>query len=118
MTKSKLEEQLAYMVHCVGLPEPKTQYRLPETPDRRYAWDFAFVNERLLVDVQGGTWMPKGGHNTGGAIERDCEKMVLGVLSGYRVMFVTALQVRDGRAVQWIDRALRSDVLVAQDSEI
>ena len=107
MSKSKLEEQLAHMIRCVGLPEPVPQYRLPETPDRRYAWDFCFVKERLLVDVQGGTWMPKGGHNTGKGIEDDCEKMVLGVLSGYRVMFVTALQVKDGRAVEWIERALQ-----------
>ena len=108
MSQSQLEAQLEFMIKAVGLPEPVTQYRLPETADRRYAWDFAFVKERLLVDVQGGTWMPKGGHNTGGAIERDCEKMVLGTLNGYRVMFVTALQVKDGRAVQWIEQALNN----------
>ena len=113
MTKSALETQLAYMIRCVGLPDPKTQYRLPETPKRRYMWDFCWAAERLLVDVQGGTWMAKGGHNTGGGIEDDCEKMVLGTLNGYRVMFVTALQVRDGRAVQWIERALK----VVEDSE-
>lgn len=114
MTKSALESQLAYMIRCVGLPEPVIQYRLPETPKRRYMWDFCWPCERLLVDVQGGTWMPKSGHNTGGAIERDCEKMALGTLNGYRVMFVTGLQVKDGRAVQWIERALR----IGQESEI
>jgi uncharacterized membrane protein len=100
MTQSALESQLAYMIKCVGLPEPVTQYRLPELPDRKFAWDFAWPVERLLVDVQGGTWVANSGHTSGTGLERDCEKMVLGTLNGYRVMFVTGLQVKDGRAVQ------------------
>lgn len=106
MTKSHLEAQLAYMIRCIGLPDPVTQYRLPET-DRKYAWDFAWPCERLLVDVQGGTWVANSGHTSGTGLERDCEKMVLATLAGYRVMFVTGLQVKDGRAVQWIERALK-----------
>ena len=108
MSQSQLEAQLDWMIKGYGLPEPIKQYRLPELPERKFAWDFAWPEHRLLLDVQGGTWMPKGGHNTGGAIERDCEKMVLGTLNGYRVMFVTALQVKDGRAVQWIEQALNN----------
>ena len=107
MTLSALESQLAYMIRCVGLPEPKTQYRLPELPERKFAWDFAWPVERLLVDVQGGTWVSNSGHTSGAGLERDCEKMVLATLAGYRVMFVTGMQVKDGRAVQWIERSLK-----------
>jgi hypothetical protein len=109
VTQSALESQLAYMIHCAGLPEPKTQYRLPELPDRKFAWDLAWPCERLLVDVQGGTWVANSGHTSGKGLERDCEKMVLGTLCGYRVMFVTGLQVKDGRAVQWIEQALKGE---------
>ena len=104
--KSQLEEILAYNIKCVRLPEPVRQYRLPET-ERKYTWDFAWPVERLLVDVQGGTWVANTGHTSGPGLERDCEKMVLGVLNGYRVMFVTGKQVKDGRALQWIERALK-----------
>ena len=107
MTLSALESQLAYMIKAYGLPEPKTQYRLPELPERKFAWDFCWPCERLLVDVQGGTWVANSGHTSGTGLERDCEKMVLATLAGYRVMFVTGMQIKDGRAVQWIERALK-----------
>ena len=105
--KSQLEEILAYNIKCVRLPEPVRQYRLPELPDRKFTFDFAWIPERLLVEVQGGTWVANTGHTSGAGLERDCEKMVLGVLNGYRVMFVTGKQVKDGRALQWIERALK-----------
>ena len=107
MSKSKLEEDLVFQIRACCLPTSVTQYRLPEIPERKHLWDFAFVEQRLLVDVQGGTWMPKGGHNTGQGIEDDCEKMALATMAGYRVMFVTGLQIKDGRAVEWIERALK-----------
>ena len=105
MSKSKLEETLGFQIRCTGLPEPVTQYVVPET-HRQHIWDFAFLDERLLVDVQGGTWVANSGHTSGTGIERDCEKMVLATLAGYRVMFVTGFQVKDGRAVGWIERAI------------
>jgi len=107
VTLSALESQLAYMIRCVGLPEPKTQYRLPEIPDRRFAFDFAWLAERLLVEVNGSTWVANSGHTSGTGIERDCEKAALAVVNGWRVLTVTGLQVKDGRAVQWIERALK-----------
>ena len=112
--KSQLEEILAYNIRCVRLPEPVRQYRLPETMPRKYVWDFAWMPERLLVDVQGGTWVSNTGHTSGPGLERDCEKMVLGVLNGYRVMFVTGKQVKSGVALQWIERALK----VVEASEV
>lgn len=107
MTQSKLELELSWMIHVAGLPEPVQQYVVPET-SRKHLWDFAFLEQRLLVDVQGGTWVSNSGHTSGTGIERDCEKMVLATLAGYRVMFVTGLQVKDGRAVQWIEQALKA----------
>lgn len=114
MTKSALESQLAYMIRCVGLPEPKTQYRLPEVPERRHLWDFAWPCERLLVDVQGAIWVDHKGHNSGAGVTRDCTKLNLATLAGYRCLFVTSNQIDSGEAVQWIERALK----VVQESEI
>lgn len=107
MTMSQLEAQLGYMIKAYGLPEPITQYRLPELPGRKLAWDFCWPCERLLVEVNGSTWVSNTGHTSGKGIERDTEKNNLAVLNGYRVLSVTGMQVKDGRAVQWIEQALK-----------
>jgi very-short-patch-repair endonuclease len=106
VSQSQLEAQLALMVRCVGLPEPVQQYRLPELPDRHYRFDFAWVKERLLVEVNGSTWVSNTGHTSGRGIERDTEKANLAVLAGYRLLTVTGTQVKDGRAIGWIEQAL------------
>ena len=105
--KSQLEELLAYNIKCVRLPEPVRQYRLPELPDRKFTFDFAWPVERLLVEVNGGIWVSNTGHSSGTGIERDTEKCNLAVLNGYRVLSVTGNQEKDGRALMWIERALR-----------
>lgn len=67
---------------------------------RRYRWDFAIG--RLAVEIQGGIWMKKSGHNTGLAIQRDIEKARMAAACGYiPVAFVTK-EVMNGTAIQWI----------------
>jgi hypothetical protein len=40
-------------------------------------------------------------------VETDCEKQNLLVSYGYRPMRVTGQQIKDGRALAWIERAMR-----------
>ena len=70
-------------------------------PGRRFRWDFADVDRRLLVEVQGGTWV-KGAHSTGQGIARDTEKLNIATIHGWKVMQFTPEQVRDGRALRWV----------------
>jgi very-short-patch-repair endonuclease len=107
MNLSQLEEAFAMQIHAYELPEPVRQYRMPELPERRYTYDFAWIEQRLLVEVQGGLYMAKGGHNTANGIDRDCEKIALAMVNGYRVLPVTGMQVRDGRAIAWVDTLIR-----------
>lgn len=113
MTQSALESQLSFQIRCVGLPEPVMQYRLTESK-RRYAWDFAWPVERLLVDVQGAIWVDHKGHNSGTGVTRDCTKLNLATLAGYRCLLVTGNQIDSGEALQWIERALKT----VEESEI
>lgn len=101
--KSGLEEALAYQIRMKGLPVPDREY--PAVPGRRFRFDFAWPIERLLVEVQGGTW-GKGAHSTGQGIARDCEKRNMAVLLGWRCLDVTTDQIRTGRAIRWIEEAL------------
>lgn len=90
-------------------------------PGRKFQADFCWPNSAsmLVVEVDGGTFSrqdgkqcpicgetPKGRHATGTGRERDCEKIALTMLQGWRVMVVTTKQVRKGTALMWIRQAL------------
>ena len=78
---------------------------LSPIPGRKFRFDFACKN--LLIEVQGGIWT-KGGHSSGTGISRDCEKLNLAVLNGWRVFHVTGEQIRSGQALKWIQNALQA----------
>ena len=100
---SELEEVLALQIRGVGLPEPKRQYRA--IVGRQFAFDFAWPEERVLVEVNGGTWQHMG-HSTGRGIQRDYEKMNLATLCDWRVLVFTAKDVLSGQAVYMIQQLL------------
>jgi len=58
-------------------------------PNKKFAFDFAFLEQRVLVDVQGGT-ATNGAHVRVGGYNRDCLKLMLAQLEGYQVFWFTA----------------------------
>ena len=80
-------------------------------PGRRLAYDFFITvkNKRplyLLIELQGGTWMKRSGHNSGQGIQRDCEKLNLATLEGYACMHFTTDDVTEGVALEMVMRYL------------
>src|SRR5690348_12033161 len=56
--------------------------------------------KEVLVEVQGGVWLKgKSGHSSGTGITRDCEKLSLAAVHGYRTIVVTPEHVKSGQAV-------------------
>ena len=51
---SSLEDLLALHIKQTRLPNPVREFSA--IPERRFRWDFAWPDRRLLVEVQGGTW--------------------------------------------------------------
>ena len=51
---SALEETLAAQMTLAKLPTFKREFCA--IPGRRFRWDFAFTEKRLLVECQGGIW--------------------------------------------------------------
>lgn len=105
---SKPEEQLALQLKSAHI-EFTREYRPWKA--RRYRFDFCihpyeFANVTfILIEVQGGIWN-KGAHSSGIGITRDCEKYCLAAIDGYLVMPVTPDQIKSGKALQWIEKAI------------
>ena len=102
MSKSDLEDTFAFQLDALGIDYVR-QYRAIK--GRKFAWDFAFPDERLLVEINGGTYTV-GAHSTGKGIARDYEKSNLAQLQGWRCLSFDGKAVRSGEAVEVIRQAL------------
>lgn len=103
----RFQRALAMASSGVGFPPFERDYRY--VPGRKYEADMAFLEQRLLVEVQGGIWRRGGGAHSGGkAIERDIEKHQLAVIYRWHMLPVTTDQVTDGTALTIINEALRA----------
>jgi hypothetical protein len=89
-------------------PEPEAEQRL--IPGRRFSCDLVWREQRLLVEVQGGVWMRRGGHTGGQAQIDDMEKMNLLQLDGWRVLQCTPQHVTDGTLYDLLATAFRGGV--------
>lgn len=103
MSESNAERSLATLIGWAGLPAPEREFRFH--PTRKFRADFAYPDHRLLIEVDGGGFVA-GRHTRGAGFEKDCEKASEAACLGFRVIRVTPRQVEDGRAVEWIARAL------------
>ena len=116
--RTKWENRLHAELRRSGLPTPDREHYFALALGRSFRLDFAWPDRKLAVEVQGGGWMPadklgrrRGAHGGGEALERDCEKFALASALGWRVVPVTPAQIKDGRAVRWIEAALEWDDL-------
>lgn len=100
---SSLEQQLAWQIQAAGLPAPVRELKF--IPGRRYRFDFGWPDHKLAVECQGGIWQ-RGAHSRGKGQERDCEKLALATLQGWRVLAVTGTQIKSGQALAWVEQAL------------
>jgi len=86
-----------------GWLEPLAEQRL--IPGRRFSCDLVWPDARLVVEVQGGVWLRRGGHTGGQAQIDDMEKFNELALLGFKVLQVTPQQVTDGELVRLLTRA-------------
>ena len=84
MSASQLEAELALQIKALGLPEPIREYQAIK--GRKFRFDFAWLEQRLLVEVNGGTYT-KGAHSTGQkGIRAIRESVNLATLQGWRAL--------------------------------
>lgn len=68
---------------------------LEEPPAPQYAYDLYHEEARVLIELQGGLWLPKGGHNTAEGINRDAQKLNYAQYLGYACLQLTTDMVCD-----------------------
>lgn len=102
MAHSGYAENLLFQCRAAKLPLPTPEYRFH--PIRRWRLDLAWVDRKLYVEVDGGTWIG-GRHNRGKGYEADCEKLNTAALQGWRGFRFTSAQVKSGAALNVLQQA-------------
>lgn len=103
LQRSPLEVMLAWQMDAAKLIYA-SEVRFH--PERRWRIDFAFAEQRLAVEVEGGGWV-NGRHNRGAGMEKDIEKYNALTLAGWRLLRFTGRAIKSGEALRTIERALR-----------
>ena len=106
---SQPEETFAYQVNILGLPAPIREYRFH--PTRRWRSDFAWINYRLLVEIEGGVWT-QGRHTRGTGYQSDIEKYNTAQLEGWIVLRFTPSMVEDGSAISQVKKFLDNTQII------
>jgi len=106
MSNSPLEDLFAFQLDSAGLTGYIREYQA--IPGRKFRFDFAFVAERLLVEINGGTYS-KGAHSTGTGIARDYEKIRLGQVCGWTVYPFDTKEAKNGDALSAVEKFIRGE---------
>ena len=103
---SALEDLFAFQLDSAGLTGYVREYQA--IPGRKFRFDFAFLRERLLVEINGGTFNG-GAHSRGVGLNRDYEKGNLAVVNNWRVLSFDTKQVKSGAALEVVEKLIGGD---------
>lgn len=104
-TDKRFEDLLLAQIAEASLPKPVREFKFH--PDRRWRFDFAYLEIKLAIEVEGGTWSG-GRHTRAYGFEGDCVKYNEALLAGWRVLRFTSKMVTDLRAIGFVKRALNA----------
>jgi very-short-patch-repair endonuclease len=98
---SKLERKFLLLWQSLGGPELKAELRFH--PTRKWRADFAHIESRTLIEIEGGIYI-QGRHNRPQGFAADAEKYLEAALDGWRVLRLTKLQI----TAPTVERIIRS----------
>lgn len=74
---------------------------------RLWRWDFTLPDHGIAIEIQGGFYRGKGGHNSINGMQRDMDKRNAGVMCGWRVLTFSTADVLRGRAKAFLAESLK-----------
>lgn len=96
----------AFVLHCIAEKlTPAREYKFH--PERKWRFDFAFVPEKIAVEIEGGIFT-SGRHSRGANFIKDCEKYNAATILGWRVLRYFTDQVVRGDAINDVLKLLAS----------
>lgn len=93
------------MFHCgvYGLsPIREHKFKL----GRKWAFDFAWPDKMVAVEIEGGTAFGKSRHSQGNGFEEDCRKYNAAAIIGWRVLRFTTAMVNSAEAIDAVRKVL------------
>lgn len=75
-----------------SLPVPAKEYRF--WPGRAFRFDFAWVKEKIALEIEGGIWT-QGRHSRGAGMRSDMEKYNMATAMGWRIFRFTPKDMAD-----------------------
>ena len=100
---SKLPKALSvgectFALHCKAhnLP-PEREYKF--CPGRQWAFDFAWPEHKIAVEIEGGTRFGKSRHSRGEGFEGDCRKYNMATRLGWKVYRYSTAMVTAATAI-------------------
>ena len=108
MTKSQLEETFfstwALFSNSLGLQGAPLEAQVAlNAPASRHVWDYVFREQRIVIEIQGGTWLPgRTAHSGGTGATKDAKKCNLAALLGYTTLFATSDMLNPTHIVEFL----------------
>lgn len=96
--------ELLRQIREAGLPEPEAEFKFH--PERKWRFDFAFVEQKVAVEYDGGIISHLPSHSSVAGIHRDIEKGAEAQLAGWVFLRVTPQLVANGTALRYVKKAL------------
>ena len=103
---SRIEAELDLQIRGMKLPKPEPEFRFH--PVRRWKFDRAWPDIMLAVECEGLNPRGKSRHLTIKGFTEDCVKYNEAAMLGWTVLRFTGNQVKDGYAIQTLERALKN----------
>ena len=105
MAQSKLESKFLFLWRVAQGPPMEREVQFHAYS--RWRADFAHIESRTLIEIEGGIFLPGGGrHSRGAGYANDAEKYLEAVLAGWTVIRLTERQLEIDiveRIVAWIN---------------
>lgn len=97
------DDATGYFV-AAGLPAPVTEHRFMS--DRRFRFDYAWVEQHVALEVEGGIWTG-GRHTRGAGFLRDMDKYNHAAVRGWYVVRCTPSTLRTIETVKMLKELLK-----------
>ena len=103
MPKSHLEDAFAFQILAAQCKPAIREYHFH--PLRQWRFDFAWPDEQVALEIEGGIW-GGGRHTRGAGYQEDCVKYAEALCLGWRVLRVTGDMVTSGKALEYVEMLL------------